>query len=188
MCAVRAGFERVVCSAQRGIVGKCTQQFVVTGICLMRTGQNGVDYTQYAGCTQPLCHRSSMPCQTGPHDIGRAVKAQRYQPRMIEQTFNDRSQRTEFQSVAGRQWRRRWPCFSACAIASSPARAMARCRASVSQIAVINSHAACCGCFNVVQSASGTASACNGVSMSPGSIDRIRMPSFASSASQIRLA
>ena len=49
-----------------------------------------------------------------------------------------------------------------------------------------SSRAAASGRFSVEGSASGTASACSGVSMSPGSTDRKRTPCSASSASQMR--
>ena len=50
-----------------------------------------------------------------------------------------------------------------------------------------SSRAAVSGRFNSDGFASGTASACIGVSMSPGSIDRTRTPSAASSSLQMRL-
>src|SRR5579871_4541276 len=50
-----------------------------------------------------------------------------------------------------------------------------------------SSRAATSGRFNVERSASGTAAACNGVSISPGSIDMTRTPSKLSSSSQMRL-
>ena len=52
-------------------------------------------------------------------------------------------------------------------------------------MAPANSRAASSGRLSAPRSASGTAAACNGVSMSPGSIARNRTPSAASSASQI---
>ena len=52
-------------------------------------------------------------------------------------------------------------------------------------MASASSRAAASGRFSVARSASGTAAACSGVSMSPGSIDRNRTPYGASSASQI---
>ena len=54
-------------------------------------------------------------------------------------------------------------------------------------IASASSRAAVSGRLSVAGSASGTASACSGVSMSPGSSERTRTPSAASSSSQMRL-
>src|SRR5579864_4750538 len=53
-------------------------------------------------------------------------------------------------------------------------------------IASANSYAASAGRFNVAGSSPGAASACNGVSMSPGSRDSIRMRWGASSTLQMR--
>ena len=59
--------------------------------------------------------------------------------------------------------------------------------ASAASIASASSRAAASGRFNVARSASGTANAWSGVSMSPGSSDRKRTPSAASSSFQMRL-
>src|SRR5262249_40612691 len=63
----------------------------------------------------------------------------------------------------------------------------ARACGSAAAMASASSRAAISGRFSVAGSASGTAAACNGVSMSPGSIDRNRTPTEVSSASQIAL-
>src|SRR5207249_6217559 len=54
-------------------------------------------------------------------------------------------------------------------------------------MASVSSRAAASGRLSVAGSASGTAAACSGVSMSPGSSDRKRTPSAANSASQMAL-
>lgn len=57
---------------------------------------------------------------------------------------------------------------------------------SAATMASISSRAAICGRFRLARSAPGTARACSGVSMSPGSIDSMRTPVPDNSSSQMR--
>ena len=77
--------------------------------------------------------------------------------------------------------------IASCAIASeSESKCEAR-RDSTAATASASSRAPTSGRFNVERSASGTAAACKGVSISPGSIERTRTPSKRGSSSQMRL-
>src|SRR5882757_2580015 len=75
--------------------------------------------------------------------------------------------------------------IASCAIASESKSETRHDRTAATASA--SSRAATSGRFNVERSASGTAAACKGVSMSPGSIERTRTPSKRSSSSQMRL-